>query len=118
MILTAQLYEPKPEEAQEMRISFLAKDLDVPQLTVNDTYLEKVSVNKMVGITLCDNLKWGQNTREIVYKACKRLYLLRVLKRAGVRPDHLIPTHCALVRSVLEYASQVWSSSVQSYLKQ
>ena len=97
-----------PKKCKEMCIFFLTKDLHVLQLTVNDTYLEKVSVNKAVGITLCDNLKWGQNTREIVYKACKRLYLLRVLKRAGVRPDHLITTHCTLVRSVLEYACQVW----------
>ena len=102
---------------KEMRLSLLAKDLNVLQLTVNDTYLEKVSVHKVLGITLCDNLKWGQNTKEIVDKACKRLYLLRVLKRAGV-PDHLITIYCALVRSVLEYACQVWSSSVQSHLKQ
>ena len=75
-------------------------------------------MHKVLGITLCDNLKWGQNTKEIVDKACKRLYLLRVLKRAGVPPDHLITIYCALVRSVFEYACQVWSSSVQSHLKQ
>ena len=105
-------------KCKEMRLSLLAKDLNVLQLTVNNTYLEKVSVHKVLGITLCDNLKWGQNTKEIVDKVCKRLYLLRVLKRAGVLPDHLITMYCALVRSVLEYACQVWSSSVQSHLKQ
>ena len=105
-------------KCKEMRLSLLAKDLNVLQLTVNDMYLEKVSVHKVLGITLCDKLKWGQNTKEIVDKACKRLYLLSVLKRAGVPPDHLITIYCALVRSVLEYACQVWSSSVQSHLKQ
>ena len=39
-----------------MRISHRAKDLDVPQLTVNETYLEKVGVHKVLSITLCDNL--------------------------------------------------------------
>ena len=87
-----------PKKCKEMLLSFLAKDLDVLQLTVNDTYLEKVSVHKVLVITLCDNLKWGQNTKEIVDKACKRLYLLRVLKRAAVPPDHLITIYCALVR--------------------
>ena len=87
-----------PKKCKEMGLSFLAKDLDLLQLTVNDTYLEKVSVHKVLVITLCDNLKWGQNTKEIVDKACKRLYLLRVLKRAGVPPDHLITIYCALVR--------------------
>ena len=78
-------------KCEEMRLSLLAKDLNVLQLTVNDTYLEKVSVHKVLGITLCDNLKWGQNTKEIVDKACKRLYLLRVLKRAGVPQITLSP---------------------------
>mgnify|MGYP006964523528 FL=1 len=72
----------------------------------------------MLGITLCVKLKWGQNTKEIVDKGFKRLYLLRVLKRACVPPDHLITIHCALARSVLEYACQVWSTSVQSHFKQ
>ena len=107
-----------PKKCKNMRLSFLAKDLDVLRLSVNDTYLEKVSVHQVLGITLCDNLKWGQNTKEIVDKACKRLYLLRVLKRAGVPPDHLIIIYFALVRSVLGYACQVWSSRVQSHLKQ
>ena len=89
-------------------------NLDVLQLIVN----EKVSVRKVLGISLCDNLKWGQNTKEIVDKACKRLYLLRASKRACVPPDHPITIYCALVRSVLEYACQVWSCSLQSHLKQ
>ena len=51
-------------------------------------------------------------------KACKCLYLLRALKWAGLLPDHLSTTYCALLRPVLECACQVWSSSVQSHLKQ
>ena len=46
-----------PKKCKEMRISFLAKDLDILQLTVNDTYHGKVSVHKVHGITFCDNLK-------------------------------------------------------------
>ena len=85
-----------PKKCKNMRLSFLAKDLDVLRLTVNDTYLEKVSVHQVLGITLCDNLKWGQNTKEIVDKARKRLYLQRVLKRAGVPPYHHILRPCAI----------------------
>ena len=56
-----------------MHIPFFGKDLDVLQLTVNDEYPEKVSVHKVLGITLCDNLKWGQDTKGIADKACKCL---------------------------------------------
>ena len=51
------MYEPKHEEEKEMRIAFLAKDIDILELTVNDTYLEKVSVHEVLGITLCVKLK-------------------------------------------------------------
>ena len=33
------MYEPKHEEEKEMRIAFLAKDIDILELTVNDTYI-------------------------------------------------------------------------------
>ena len=65
-----------PKKCKEMCISFLAKDLDILQLTINDMHLEKMSVHKVLGVTLCDNLKWCQNTKEIVEKTCKHLYLL------------------------------------------
>ena len=46
-----------PKKCKEMRISFLAKDLNVLQLTIIDMHFEKVSVHKVLGITLCDNLE-------------------------------------------------------------
>ena len=71
-----------------------------------------------MGVTFCDNLKWNSNTQEIINKASKRLYLIRVHKRAGVPPLHLVTIYNALVRSVLEYACPVWSNSPQQYLNQ
>ena len=59
-----------PKKCKEMRISYRAKDLDVAQLTVNERYLEKVGAHKVLSITLCDNLKLGQNTKEIVDQTC------------------------------------------------
>ena len=42
----------KPNKCKEMRISYRAENLDVPKLTVNETYLEMVGVNKVLSITL------------------------------------------------------------------
>lgn len=36
------------KKCKEMRIFFLVKDLDVLQLTVNDTYLEKINVHEVL----------------------------------------------------------------------
>ena len=73
-------------------------------------------MHKVLGITLCNNFyvnvtKSGAKTPRRLWTnlSCKRLYLLRVLKRAGDPPDHLITVYCALMcrdagRSVLRLA--------------
>jgi len=91
---------------------------EVPLLEVNNTPLEKVQTHKVLGVTFCDNLKWNNITQEIINKASKRLYLIRVLKRVGVPPPHLVTIYTALVRSVLEYACPVWYNNLQQYLNQ
>ena len=55
-------------------------------------------------------------TEEIVLKASKRLYLLRVLKRAGVSTSHLVSIYVALIRSITEDVCPVWSTSLPHYL--
>ena len=44
----------------------------------------------------------------IVTKASQRLRLIRVLKRSGFKDTNLIEIYCGRIRSVLEYACQVW----------
>ena len=82
-------------------------------LSINNLPLEAVSSYKVLGLTLCDTLKWNDNTNEIVSKASKRLHILRILKHAGVPP---VDIYSALVRSVLEYSSVVWATSLSCFL--
>ena len=42
-----------------------------PMLSINNLPLEAVSSYKVLGLTLCDTLKWNDNTNEIVSKASK-----------------------------------------------
>ena len=79
---------------------------DIPTLVVNNLPLDSVSSYKVLGLTLLDTLKWNDNTTEIISKASKCLYILRVLKRAGV----------PLVRSVLEYSCVVWATCLPRFL--
>ena len=44
----------------------------------------------------------------IVDKVAKRLYTLRILKRAGLEPLDIVKVCISKVRSILEYAIQVW----------
>ncbi|KAK2559180.1 hypothetical protein P5673_018315, partial [Acropora cervicornis] len=43
-------------------------------------------------------------------KATKRLYSLKVLRKAGVQQPDLVRIYCSLFQSVLEYGAPVWSA--------
>ena len=106
-----------PKKCKELVISSLRTRPDFGPLCVNERPLERVSSHKVLGVTISDTLRWNEHVREIVSKASKRLYILRVLKRSGIPPEDLINIFYALVRSVLEYACVTWSTSLPIYLK-
>ena len=68
---------------------------------VNSKELEILSNATILGLTVSSDLKWTAHVDKIVSKATKRLYLI---------------THCACIRSILEYASPVFHNSLPKYL--
>ena len=50
-------------------------------ITIGNTSVEQVSSYKLLGITISNDLKWGPHVENIVKKASKHLYALRVLKK-------------------------------------
>jgi hypothetical protein len=63
-----------------------------------------------------NDLKWNKHVSNTVEKASKRLYLLRQLKCAEVETRSLYKFYAACIRSVVEYACQVFHSSLPNYL--
>ena len=62
-----------------------------------------------------DDLKWNAHVEYVIAKAAKRLYALGLLKRAGAMPKDILKAYLCNVRSVLEYAAQVWQD-IPAYL--
>jgi len=69
--------------------------------------IERVRTYKLLGVIISDDLKWNAHVEYVIAKAAKRLYALRLLKRAGVMPKDLLKVYLCSIRSVLEYAAQV-----------
>ena len=105
-----------PKKCKEMLICPLRIKPDLPALLVNNRPLDVVSVHKVLGITLCNTLTWNDHVSVIVTKVAKRLYILRVLKPAGIPSKDLVNIHFALVLSVLEYCCVTWVTSIPAYL--
>ena len=61
------------------------------------------------------DLKWNSHVDHVIAKSSKRLYALRLLKRADVNSEDILKVYLCNIRSVLEYAVQVWQD-IPAYL--
>ena len=77
--------------------------------------VERVRTYKLLGVIISDDLKRNAHVEYGIAKAAKRLYALRLLKRTGVMPKDVLKLYLCNVRSVLEYAAQVWQD-IPAYL--
>ena len=80
------------------------------EIVVNRQPLELVKSAKILGMTVKENLRWNDHLCNIAGKASKRLFL------SGVDTDSLLKFYCSCVRSLLEYACQLFHSSLPDYL--
>ena len=96
------------KKTKELRISFLNDSLCFEQLTTNNDQVEVVSYFKLLGLIITSNLSWNQHVIYICSKASKRLYAIRLSKRAGVSSSDLTNIFCSAIRPILEYGCQVW----------
>ena len=77
------------------------------EYTLHQQRLEQVQSAKYLGITISDDLDWGQHISEISSKATKTLGFLR--RNLAFAPRHTNEVaYKTLVRPKLEYAAPIW----------
>ena len=107
-----------PRKCKEMVIDPLEYNTTVLRpITIWNTTIEKVKKYKLLGVILTVDLKWKEHIAYIYGKACKRLYSLRVLRKAGVEVKNMLRVYLAIIRPILEYAVPVWQT-IPEYLSQ
>ena len=82
------------------------------RLTVDNAKLDQVHEAKIVGVWLTPDMKWEKNTKELTRKAYSRMSMLTKLKYAGVGTEDLLDVYILFIRSVVEYCTVVWHSSI------
>ena len=70
-------------------------------LVVGNNGIERLSTYKIIGVFINIELKLNSHVDHIYKKACKKLYSLRILCRAGVDQDSMLKVYASSVRSVL-----------------
>ena len=99
-----------PRKCKSTTVDFLHYNSCVPrQVEVGVSDIEQVSTFKLLGVHLSEDLTWAVHCDYIVKKANRRLYALRQLKKCKVPSADIVHIYCALIRSILEYASAVFA---------
>ena len=80
----------------------------VNELQLISSAIKRVNSYKILGVHVSDDLTWNTRIDYLFKKANKRLYALGIRKKPIFAADDLVKIFCALIRSVLEYASPVW----------
>ena len=74
--------------------------------------MERLSVIKLLGLWLDEDLTWETNTKQICIKAYTRMQMLTKLKYAGIKRDDLLDIYKLFIRSTAEYCSVVFHTSL------
>ena len=82
------------------------------RLALNGKTINRIEETKLVGVWLTTWLDWTKNTSELCKKAFARMTMLTKLKYVGVPTDDLLHIYILYVRSLLEYCSVVWHSTL------
>ena len=67
---------------------------------------------KILCFTLNVNLSWRSNTKQMTWKAYKKVWIVRRLLNHGACHKDLIDIYEKQVRSILEYGSPVWNPAL------
>ena len=88
------------------------KKIFATRLSVERKTIEQVPVAKLLGVWISEDLSWSRNCKEICIKAYSRLSMITKLKYVGVKIEDLIDTYILFIRSVTEYCSVAFHSSL------
>ena len=86
------------------------------RLTLNNQVLERAKEMVHLGIVITEDMSWDRNITEICKKAYPRVKMLTKLKFVGVRTEELIELYCLYIRSLTEYCSSAFHSSLSNRL--
>ena len=109
-----------PSKCKELQSCFRRSPPTHSPVELDGLAFETVNSAKVLGVTIRDDFKWNDHISNVTSKAAKRLYLLSQLKRAGICASDLVLFYCStiMIRSVLEYACQVFQSSLPYFLSE
>lgn len=95
-----------------INFNFSSKNSPPQKLTLNNNEIVSVDRIKLLGVTITNDLRWRENTAEIVKKVNRKFYQLCKLKQFGVKQEERLATWKTLIRPITEYAAPLWHNGL------
>ncbi|RXN21311.1 RNA-directed DNA polymerase from mobile element jockey-like protein [Labeo rohita] len=96
------------DKTKEIILDFRKNPLPLQPLIIKGTEVEKADSHRFLGLQIASDLSWTLNTTAIVKKAQKRLYFIRLLRKACLNHRPLIQAYRGLIESILTAGITVW----------
>jgi hypothetical protein len=68
---------------------------------------------KILGVTFSEDMRWNLHVDSVIRKACRRIYVIRNLKRSGIDSCTLFHVYRSLIRSVIIYSYPCFCNAAQ-----
>ena len=83
---------------------------------MNQKLIERTNQLKHLGVWITSTLSWDKHISEVCKKAYPRLKMLTKLKYVGAPTEDLIEIYCLYIRSLTEYCSTAFHSTLTKKL--
>ena len=95
-----------------MIIDFRTNKITPTEIVIQDKVVDRVDCFKYLGVTLDQDLKWGQNVDNVIKKLNPRLYCLRKLRSFLVNQKILQIFYTSMLNSVISFGITSWGGNV------
>ena len=89
-----------------------------PEISLGGQEIEVVNEIRLLGLTIRSDMRWCSNTKNMIIKANKRLWILRRLKNMGADINDLVDVYIKQVRCIVELAVPAWQGGLSQAEKQ
>ena len=99
-------------KSKVMILNYTTKYQFATRIHLNDNLLDTVSETTLLGMVVSSDIKWHSNSKLFTQKGYQRMTILRKLYDFDIPTEDLVLIYNMYIRSILEYNSNVWFSSI------
>ena len=96
------------KKTKDMWITFNKSCPVPPPICIGPAELERVTVFKLLGVYVQNDLKWNTCLKYCQQNRCKQIHYLRAYRKSHLSRDVGLTAYITKMRPVLEYALPVW----------